>query len=821
MRKTFLCLLAILLASITFFSSCKYSVDIEECDGYNLVHQEGPILGYSPESGVEIIFDGDLAFKDLNHNQMIDKYEDWRLAPEIRAKDLAKKMRLAEIAGLMLYSNHQAIPNSNGYTPATWNGKSFPLSGANPWDLTDQQKNMIENDNLRHLLITSVESPEIAARWNNAAQAFAEKQHLGIPINNSSDPRHSADNDAEFKAGGGGQISMWPNELGMGATFDPDLMYKFGQIASSEYRALGFTTCLSPQADLATDPRWMRFNGTYGEDPELVKDMIVAYCESFQTTTKIEKGATSQSWGPGSVNVMVKHWPGGGTGEAGRDAHFGRGKYGVYPNNNIAQQKYPFVEGAFKLGKGTEKAAAVMPYYTISYKQSEYNFANNFNKDIIDEQLRKETDYDGVICTDWAVTADEYHPGIHSGKPWGVEEFSVTERHYMAILAGVDQFGGNNDAKPVLEAFDMIKKMYGDYKMQERVRKSAERLLLNIFRTGLFENPYLDPKATAEIVGNPAYMEMGYEAQVKSIVMLKNKNKALPISKKIGKMKAYVPDRHIPKHANFFGGYTEEQTISPIATKTLEQYFQKTTRPDKADFAIVFIESPMSGWGYKTSETLADTLLSAKALKAIQKNEDYAMQIGFTIDQAYPEDDIYFIPSGSKVPCPGNGYYPISLQYNDYVATEAREHSIAGGDPFEKTNDRSYKGKGVRTINKEDMLLVKETKKAMGDKPVIVVVDCKNPMVMSEIEPYADAILLTFCVQKQVIIEIINGIYEPSGLLPFQMPLNMATVEHQAEDTPHDMICYIDEMGNSYDFAYGLNWGGVINDERVMKYKKK
>ena len=817
-RKDILLVSIVAIVTILMCNACNWNVTIEECDGYNLVVQDGATLGYSPESGVELIYDDGYAFKDLNHNKLLDKYEDWRLTPEVRAKDLAGKMRLAEIAGLMLYSNHQAIPNANGYTPATWGGKSYAESGAKPWDLTDQQKEFMEKDKVRHILITSVESPEVAARWNNAAQAFAESLRLGIPANNSSDPRHSADNDAEFKAGGGGQISMWPNELGMGATFDPSLMFRFGTIASAEYRALGFTTCLSPQADLATDPRWMRFNGTYGEDPELVKDMITAYCEAFQTTGGADD--SEQAWGKRSVNVMVKHWPGGGTGEAGRDAHFGRGKYGVYPNNNIDQHKYPFIEGAFNLKNGTKKAAAVMPYYTISHKQSSVDIANNFNKEIIEDQLRNATDYDGVICTDWGVTADEYHPGIHSGKPWGIEEFSVAERHYMAILAGVDQFGGNNDAEPVLEAFEMIKKMYGDSQMQERVRKSAERLLLNIFRTGLFENPYLDPNSAKEIVGNPAYMQIGYEAQVKSVVMLKNKNKTLPSNNETKKMKVYVPQRHVPRHANFFGGYTEEQTINPVTDQMLEQFYQRAILPEKADFAIVFIESPMSGWGYKTSETLADTLLANKALRTMQKNEEYAKQPGFLINFAYSEDDIYFIPNKSAVTAPDNGYYPISLQYNDYVATEARATSLAGGDPYEKSNNRSYKGKGVRTINKEDMLLVQETKKNMGDKPVIVVVDCKNPFVLSEIEPYADAILLTFSVQNQAVLDIIKGNYEPSGLLPFQMPLNMSTVERQAEDTPHDMECYKDAEGNIYDFAFGMNWNGKIDDERVKKYAK-
>lgn len=778
-------------------SSCNYIPSEEKCDGYVLVHQRGPELGYSKESGVTLLYDKHHAFKDLNQNGLLDPYEDWRLTPEERAKDLANQMRKHEIAGLMLYSNHQAVPNA---------------------DLTEDQKKFLKEDNLRHVLITTVASPEIAARWNNNAQAFVEGLRLGIPANNSSDPRHSADNNAEFNAGGGGEISMWPNELGMGATFSPEIMHKFGEIASTEYRALGFSTSLSPQIDIATDPRWMRFSGTYGEDPELVKDMAIAYCDAFQTSRGHDM--LNGVWGKKSVNAMVKHWPGGGPGEAGRDAHFGRGKFAVYPNNNIELQKIPFVEGAFKLREGTDKAAAVMPYYTIAVGQSEVNVANNFNRGIIEQQLRNDAGYDGVVCTDWGVTADEINPGIHSGKPWGVEDFSVAERHYMAILAGVDQFGGNNDKGPVLEAFDMIQNLYGEAAMLERIRKSAERLLLNMFRVGLFENPYIDPVESAKVVGNPEFMKAGYDAQLKSIVMLKNENETLPI-KNSKDVKIYIPERLNPAQAGFFGGVSEEKIETPIKAELVAKYFTQVENSSEADAAIVFIQSPKSGWGYKLSDVLTDDFLKAKTLTALNKEWGSNFSVDSPMSDYLKEDDIYFIPEGSIVPERDNGYYPISLQYSDYVATTARQTSLAGGDPFENTTNRTYRGKGVRTLNKSDMELVQRTKEEMGNKPVIVVINCSNPMIMSEIEPYCDAILLTFSVQNQAILDIVTGKAEPYALLPFQMPADMITVEEQAEDTPHDMRCYTDKAGNVYDFAFGLNWKGKINDKRVEKYGKK
>ncbi|MDZ4710254.1 MAG: glycoside hydrolase family 3 N-terminal domain-containing protein, partial [Saprospiraceae bacterium] len=175
-----------------------------------------------------------------------------------------------------------------------------------------------------------------------------------IPANNSSDPRHGIVSDAEYNLGSAGNISMWPGSLGLAASFDPELVKNFGEIASREYRALGIATALSPQVDLATEPRWNRFRGTFGESPVLATNMARAYIEGFQSTAR-------KGWGMESVNAMVKHWPGGGPEEAGRDGHYGYGAYAVYPGNNLADHLKVFTEGAFKLKDGTGSASAVMP----------------------------------------------------------------------------------------------------------------------------------------------------------------------------------------------------------------------------------------------------------------------------------------------------------------------------------------------------------------------------------------------------------------------------------------------------------------------------
>ena len=754
----------------TIFVGCSPKFTEETKEGFNLVKNEnGATLGYSQDSGVSILTVDQMAFKDLNKNGTLDPYEDWRLTADERAKDLASKMSVEQIAGLMLYSAHQSIPGGGNsfFGAVTYNGKPYKESGAKPSDLSDAQKKFLLEDNLRHVLITSVESPGVSAQWNNNAQAMVEGIGLGIPINTSSDPRHGSDSYAEFNAGAGGKISMWPSTLGLAASFDPSLMQQFGKIASQEYRALGIATALSPQIDLATEPRWSRFDGTMGEDPKLAADMARAYVEGFQAS---ENG----DWGMQSVNAMVKHWPGGGPEEGGRDGHFGYGSYAVYPGKNLEDHLKPFTEGAFALEGPTKMATAVMPYYTISYEQDTKNgenVGNAYNKYLITDLLRGKYGYDGVVCTDWGITGDAPNVYEFRGKPWGVENLSVAERHYKIIEAGCDQFGGNNDMGPVIEAYQMGVEEHGEEYMRKRFETSAVRLLKNIFRTGLFENPYLDVAQTEKIVGNSEFMEAGYNAQLKSIVMLKNNEKTLPVE---NKKKVYVPQRYVAPTVNWFGVATQARTEHPFNMEVVAKYFEVVDNPDEADFALVGIENPNGGVGYDVTDT----------------------------------------ENG------GNGYVPISLQYGTYTATNAREQSIAAGSPLEEgVDNRSYNGKTTTSINISDMSLVTDTKRKMGDKPVVVIVRVAKPLVFAEIESSADAILVHMGVQDQALMDIVSGKVEPSALLPFQMPKDMLTVEQQFEDVPRDMDPYTDTNGNSYDFSFGLNWSGVIDDERTQAYK--
>ncbi len=723
----------VIVSLLLLLASCNNEINYES---FTLIkNTKGPDIGYSRLSGVTILKSQGAYFKDLNKNGALDPYEDWRLSARERAVDLAGRMTNEQITGLMIQADHQEIDEDT---------------------LSAIQEGLVKLFN-RHILIDHVKNPEIAARWNNNAQLLAESMELGIPLNNSSDPRNTFDGTEGINGGAGGQISIWPESIGLAATFDPQIVREYGEIASKEYRALGIGTALSPQVDLVTEPRWFRTPGTFGESAQLSADMAKAYIDGFQTS--LGKSEIESGWGYHSVNCMVKHWPGGGPVESGRDAHYPFGKYAVYPGNNFNTHLIPFLDGAFKLDGPTGYASAVMPYYTISFNQDTIygeNVGNSFSKYIVTDLLLNKYKYEGVVCTDWH---------IMGGRKWGVEKLRTTQRYHKAFMAGVDQIGGVNDPKRLLMAFDIAKKEKGQEWLRDRIETSAIKLLINIFRLGLFENPYLIPDESMKILGEKKFVEAGYVAQQKSVVLLKNKGNILPLSKKI---KVYVPKIYTPGGKDPMGKIIEEKYDYPVSLNVLNNYFQTTENPAEADVAVVFVKGPIVSLGYERK---------------------------------------------------GEGYVPISLQYNPYKAEYAREVSLAPDDLDDPENsNRSYKGRSATASNYKVLETILETKKAMGNKPVIVSMALTNPAIVAEFENEIDALLVSFSVQPQALLDLVTGKVEPSGLLPFQMPADMITVEQQQEDVPFDMNCYRDTEGNVYDFAFGMNWSGVIHDKRTQKY---
>ena len=749
---------------------------MEQTELVHVRNENGPELVYHSGSGVRVLERDGLRFKDLAKDGELHPYEDWRLSPEQRAADLASRLGTEELAGLMIFSEYQALPaNLVPISRDTYHGKPYDESRDKPWDLTDGQEALLCREHCRHLLIAKVLSPETVALWNNELQKRAEAEPFGIPVTIGSDPRHSIDHSAEFNMGNGSTVDVWPEMIGLGATFDPALVKEHAEIVAREYRALGISTALHPQIDLCTEPRWMRLKGTFGESPRMSADMARAYCDGLQTSEGEKELA--DGWGYESVNAMVKHWPGGATGEGGRDAHFHYGKYAVYPGHAFEEHLKPFTEGAFKLDGPTKCASSVMPYYTISFGQDAAegnNVANAYSKYMIRDLLRTKYGFEGVVCTDWLV-AEDAQTSLRGfgGRCWGMENTNKAQKVFRCVEAGVDQLGGANTIDGLLGAYRLSCEAQGEALTRSRYEQSARRILTALFRLGLFENPYVDLEEARKVFASREHVEKGLEAQRRSVVLLKNRGSVLPLRKKT---KVYVPKKYYRGSVDWFGIVTPDRGYDwPVEIGKVKEYFDVTEDPAEAEVALVFIESPESGRGYDASDVDAG----------------------------------------------GNGYLPISLQYRPYTAETAREHSIAGGDPLEASAERSYRGKTVRAENEEDLDRVLEARRVMGDRPVIVSIRLSRGCVMKEFEPAADAILADFGVQETAVLDLLCGDAEPSALLPLQLPADMETVEAHCEDLPFDLRCHTDTEGHVYDFAYGMNWRGVIQDERVKNYQYK
>ena len=437
----------------------------------------------------EVLISDDFTYRDLNKNQQLDIYEDVRQPVVLRLDNLLGQMTLEEKVGQMM---HPAITIKPDFALLAFH---FAMGRV------DIDAAEIFDKHISHFNFYGAPTPLEIAEKLNRLQKIAARTRLGIPLTISSDPLHEAASGgiAAFSVKG---FSGWPSQLGFAAARDIDLVKRFGEIASAEYRAVGLRTALHPMADLATEPRWARNFGTFGSNAQLSAEMTNAYMLGFQGTTLTDK----------SVMTMVKHFPGGGPQEFGLDAHLPSGKRQVYPGDNFDYHVEPFKKA---IDNGLR---VIMPYYGIPIDQTDENVAMGFNKMILTDLLRDELVFTGVVCTDW---------GIVSSRAWGVEGMSVRERYKKSIDAGVDQYGGENDPAHII---DLVRS--GELS-EARIDQSVRRILLNKFELGLFEQSLVDEDAIPALIRTPQYLAAGLEAQRKSIVLLNNKmadTVALPLA---------------------------------------------------------------------------------------------------------------------------------------------------------------------------------------------------------------------------------------------------------------------------------------------------
>jgi beta-glucosidase len=489
-------------------------------------------MNYQNEKGEEFVF------RDLNKNGRLDPYEDHRRPIGERIEDLLARMTLEEKAGMMFHT-WMGMKDDGSFqeTAGTQSGNS--------------SSDLVMKRHINHFNLYEVIEPRPFAEWYNRLQKLAESTRLGIPVTISSDPRHGFSQNLAASISAK-YFSSWPEPLGLAATRDLDLVRTFGDMARQEYLAVGIRVALHPMADLATEPRWARISGTFGEDAELASQMVSAYIKGFQ----------GEQLGTNSVACMTKHFPGGGPQKDGEDPHFSYGREQIYPGNNFDYHLLPF-KAALEAG-----TAQIMPYYGMPVGLPLEEVGFGFNKEVITGLLRQKLGFDGVVCTDWRLLSPVMVNGtlLVEAKCWGVENLDLEQRLEKAIDAGVDQFGG--EACPEV----VVQLVHSGRINEERINQSIRRLLRDKFRLGLFDNPYVDPGSAEKIIGKETFRRAGELAQRKAIVLLKNAMSAGgPI----------LPLKNIP---NIY--------VENIKKETAGEYGRVVDRLEDADLAILRLRAP-------------------------------------------------------------------------------------------------------------------------------------------------------------------------------------------------------------------------------------
>ncbi|AKK10225.1 beta-glucosidase-like glycosyl hydrolase [Corynebacterium uterequi] len=531
--------------------------------------QQQPHLSSRLDNYLEI--DG-LRFRDLDRDGQLSPYEDWRLSPEERARDLAARMTPEEKAGLMVIGSH--YPGFSEFLPHKRNGQLLneqdlwqdknPMTGQDypePFLQTSGTEAAIHERHQRFFIARDNLDPREMAEWTNAVQEVAERSRLGIPAVFASNPRnHYALVPVFGSSDSAGIFSDFPSELGLAALGDAARVEEFSRIAASEWRAVGLHKVYGYMADIASEPRWSRFANTFGEDPQLAAACVRATVVGFQE---------------GGVACTVKHFPGGGVREDGHDPHFSWGQSNEYPTEGaLATYHLPPFAAAVDAG-----VSAIMPYYAkplntsadqlepqrwVSENQQFEEVAFAYNKAIITDLLRGDLGHTGYVNSD---------SGVIDAMPWGVEDLSKPERFARAIAAGVDIFSDMADPSELVAAYEQ------GLVTDEQLTTACERLLREPFELGLFDSPYVDESAADAALRVTSHLAAAERAQRDSVTLLRNSDGVLPLDLD-SNMKVFV--------------YTTGRTKIELAAERVREqvevllpYATVVDTPEEADLAFV------------------------------------------------------------------------------------------------------------------------------------------------------------------------------------------------------------------------------------------
>lgn len=551
-------------------------------------NENGPDIGVTT-CGV-IVRDG-LYFKDMDNSGELAPYKDWRLSPEERAKDMVAHLRLDQQAGLVLNTlfNTPVAPTRAAATGA--DGKlemskiykhHDPDEKPIPGPLPGMTMSIDDADVLDKHITAGVYRGDMhceagmVALYHNAGTQMLEyeacKGGVAIPYSLHTNPINIG----------------YPDSLGVGAAVlgdgNADFVYEMADTDRKMMKAEGLHIMYGPQVDVATDPRWPRTNGTYGERTDVTSDITEALIKGYQNG--------DDGLNEGSVVLTVKHFPGDAPSENGFEPHVPIGQWRIYRTPG-SMEKYhlPPFQRAFD-----HKASSIMPDYsriaadgravTQTYRgevTSTEAVPSAYSKELLTDLARNKMGFDGYINSD---------SGITSVQIYGVEDLTVPQRYAKAISAGTDVIGGNTDPENIIKAVEE-----GLLPKADLDRASYNRLL-SLFRTKRVDNPYLDPDQADQARQDnfDGAKKKAYEANQKAVVLVKNHGGVLPLAKekKVCIVTFKGVDSGFAKMAQAMGAGLGSANADEALRKTLAEAFEKkgytvVATPEEADVLYLHV----------------------------------------------------------------------------------------------------------------------------------------------------------------------------------------------------------------------------------------
>src|SRR5688572_2844191 len=327
-------------------------------------------------------------------------------------------------------------------------------------------------------------------RWHeiiSQIQDAAKKTRLGIPVIYGIDSIHGAN----YVLG----ATLFPQEIGMAATFNPELMKRAAEITAAETRAAGIPWSFSPVLDLGRNPLWPRFWETFGEDPYVASVMGVAFVRGLEGSDPASQTAVASS---------LKHYMGYSFPLTGRDR-----TPAWIPENYLREYFLPPFATSIKAGART-----------IMINSGEINgVPGHINRHLLNGILRDELGFKGFVVSDWEDIK----------KLVTIWRIAPTEKEAtrLSVMAGIDMSMVPNDYSFSDNLIALVKE---GAVPQARIDEAVRRILLVKFELGLFENPMPNPALKSK-VGLPEYRQASLQAARESMTLLKNSNNLLPLTK--------------------------------------------------------------------------------------------------------------------------------------------------------------------------------------------------------------------------------------------------------------------------------------------------